>query len=463
MKRPKSRVNGAKLRRLREGMGLTIEQLAHETVKRAILENKRGISARTIQRMEHNGHAYPYTLDRVADALGVNGKDLLLAGKSAERSLSKHLSDFGEFIEDRTRDFIGRRFVFDAVDDFVQNNKSGYFFVRGDPGIGKSSIVAQLVKERDYIHHFNIRAQGINRADTFLKNVCAQLIVQYDLPYQSLPPEVGLDGKFLSKLLAEVGGKLAKKDKVVILVDALDEADESSVRPGANILYLPWRLPIGIFFVVTTRRQSCQLRLECCQGEFDLDTGGDENLADVEKYLESKTKLPGIRAYAKKHKLSKRDFVSIMVDRSEGNFMYLRHVLPEIEKGAYKELKLGQIPVGLQNYYEDHWRRMGMMAKRRPSSKIRTIYVLTELPRPISRKLLAECCKLDEVKVQEILDEWDQFLHTSVIDNTVCYSLYHTSFTDFLHRKEIIQAAGVSAKKINRIIVEWLYGKSKDE
>lgn len=104
-----------------------------------------------------------------------------------------------------------------------------------------------------------------------------------------------------------------------------------------------------------------------------------------------------------------------------------------------------------------------MMASPRPRWKIRVIYVLTELYRPISMKLLAECCKLDEVKVQEMLDDWDQFLHSSMIENTACYNLYHTSFTGFLHRKKIVQAAGITIKGINRRISEWLYGESNVE
>jgi len=457
MKHAKSRVDGAKLRRLREEMGLTIEDLAAETAKRGDPENKQGISSKTIWRMEHNGHAYPYTVDRVADALSVEPKDLLMDDKSVEGFLSEHPYDFGEFIEDRTRDFIGRQFVFDKIDGFVENNTCGYFFVRGDPGIGKSSVAAQLVKKRNYIHHFNIRAEGINRAETFLTNVCAQLIIDFNLPYQSLPSDAGVDGGFLSKLIVEVGQKLSTEGKVVILVDALDEVDESSVRPGANILYLPSRLPVGIFFVVTARRQSYQLRIECCQDKFDLEPKGEENRADVEAYLKDKVRLPGIQAYVRKHKLSRQDFVSTMKDRSEGNFMYLRYVLPEIEKGAYKELELSQIPMGLQNYYEDHWRRMGMMSRPLPQAKLKIVYILCEMVKPVSRELVADFSSEDEIAVQAVLDEWDEFLHRHEIDDERRFGIYHESFRDFLRRKDIVKATGVSLPEINKMIGDNLY------
>jgi hypothetical protein len=36
-----------------------------------------------------------------------------------------------------------------------------------------------------------------------------------------------------------------------------------------------------------------------------------------------------------------------MVKKSEGNFIYLRYVIPEMEGGAYKESTLQALPAGL--------------------------------------------------------------------------------------------------------------------
>ena len=109
----------------------------------------------------------------------------------------------------------------EQIDEFIKNNNSGYFFICGDPGIGKSTIAAQLVKKKEYIHHFNIRAEGINKPGIFLKNVSSQLIVKYSLGYSMLPPDATSDGRFLSKLLTEVSAKLASGQKVIIVIDCL--------------------------------------------------------------------------------------------------------------------------------------------------------------------------------------------------------------------------------------------------
>ena len=162
------------------------------------------------------------------------------------------------------------------------------------------------------------------------------------------------------------------------------------------------------------------------------------------------------------------DFVSQLAGLSENNFMYLRYVLPEIERGAYKSLGIDRLPAGLEGYYDDHWRLMGMTAKPLPRVKILIVYVLCEVRQSVSRTLISqltttEKMPVDEFAVQEVLDEWTQFLTEHDAAKPTTYSVYHASFRDFLHRKDIIIAAGVTIPDINGLIAGnlWksLYGE----
>ena len=49
-----------------------------------------------------------------------------------------------------------------------------------------------------------------------------------------------------------------------------------------------------------------------------------------------------------------------------------------------------------------------------------------------------------------------QFLHQTD-DEVPAYSLYHGSFRDFLHRKDIVQAAGVTLPGIHALIADRLW------
>ena len=169
------------------------------------------------------------------------------------------LSRFKTLIEDKTKWFVGRTYVFDAIQSFIGNNPKGYFTIIGDPGQGKSAILAKYVQDTGCIAHFNVQLQGINRADQFLESICRQLVIRYDLPYAPLPANAAQDGEFLSQLLEEVARK-ADGQPLVIAIDALDEVDSASYR-DANILYLPPQLPDSVYFILTRRRKEVPLTL----------------------------------------------------------------------------------------------------------------------------------------------------------------------------------------------------------
>lgn len=98
-----------------------------------------------------------------------------------------------------------------------------------------------------------------------------------------------------------------------------------------------------------------------------------------------------------------------------------------------------------------------MMAEPLPKNKIRIIYILSEVLHPISCELLADFSQEDTISVQRILDEWSAFLHKEWIENSNRFALYHSSFRDFLNRKDIVKSAGVTKVLINSIIADNLY------
>jgi len=370
---------------------------------------------------------------------------------------SSPLNQFQSLIADKTEGFVGREYVFSAIADFIDNQPNGYFTIEADPGVGKSAILAKYVQQHDCVAHFNVRLQSINRASQFLESVCRQLIDRYELPYPSLPPEATRDGNFLAQLLDEVSAKLGEAEKLVIAIDALDEVDLVSQDAGANILYLPASLRQGVYFLMTRRRVTLPFVVHTPQHLFNLMEYRDQSRRDVGDYIRCATRHPKLREWIDKRELTVEEFVNQLADKSENNFMYLRYVLPQIEEGFYQDLSIENLPRGLQGYYEDHWRRMGMNIKPLPRTRLKIVYILGEIRQPVSRRLISEYAQEDQLTVQDVLDEWQQFLHDQSSDNQTCYSIYHASFQDFLHRKDIVQAAGVDIKDINAMIADRLW------
>lgn len=365
--------------------------------------------------------------------------------QAASPHIREAVYDTRLLIQEKTERFVDRALVLEPFYQFLAEQSQGYFIIRGDPGIGKTAVAAHIVKETGAIHHFNSRPQRINTAEKFLRNICSQLIAVYNLPYPTLPPEAVQDSGFLVKLLTTISAQLKPQDKLIIIVDALDEIDMVDLPVGTNPLYLPQSLPKGVYFLVTRRRDPLLLQIACEQQIFDVEQDDPDNQADIKRYIQQEIKELNIQPYIQVQNITKADFIRYLVQKSQGNFMYIRYVLPEITKGGYQSLHLDQLPLGLMAYYEDHWQRM----KRREGEEIWFNYELPVLmailvsKEPISKALIARFSKVaDQRRITAVLQQWDQFLYKINVpyegDMQMRYRIYHASFHDFIDQKEEI-------------------------
>lgn len=394
-------------------------------------------------------------------------KTLAQTFAGASIGIREPIRDFSPYIAEKTSGFVGRRFLFQEIQEFIDANSRGYFLLSGDPGIGKSAISAKLVKDYGYIHYFTIRAEGINKASDFLQSICAQLIAVYGLSYTSLPPETTQNNGFLNRLLNEVSEKTKQNGKCIIVVDALDEAEDLSPQTGANVLLLPRVLPPGIFLIATLRREpkeKIQLRIDIPeQMERHLQQDEPGNSADIDEYIQGQVRNPGIQAYIHRHQIDDELFVGHLSDKAQGNFMYLYHVLPEIERGHYQDLALDQIPKGLENYYNDHWRRIKQAnALDWFDYRLPVILALTAVKKPISMTLIMKYSEVnDKRRVREVLHDFDQFLYAVDMEydrqRTTCYRWYHASFFDFISRKEEVAEELVDLRKANEKVANKMW------
>jgi len=363
-------------------------------------------------------------------------------------------TQFQSLIADKTEGFVGREYVFDAIEAFIANNPKGYFTIIGDPGQGKSAILAKYVQDTGCIAHFNVLLQGPNRADQFLESVCRQLIERYKLSYDPLPPNATRDGEFLGQLLDEVAQK-RNGEAVIIAVDALDEVDTASYRDAANILYLPAYLSDGVYFILT-RRRGVEVPLTSFApiqtlNLLDLQTDSER---DVRTYIGNRINSSNnLRQQIDRRRETIKEFTNKIAQKSENNFMYLRYVLLDIESGLYQDFTLEQFPQGLQGYYEFHWRRMGMTADPLPVEKIKIVYILGEVREPVSRRKICDFSGENQYTVQQVLNEWEQFLH-ELMKEEKRYSVYHASFRDFLHRQDILEKHPVTIPGIHQLIAK---------
>ncbi|OBQ04539.1 MAG: hypothetical protein AN482_17805 [Anabaena sp. LE011-02] len=358
-------------------------------------------------------------------------------------------TEFQTVIADKTKLFCGRKFVFDAINQFIKDHKSGYFTILGDAGMGKSAIAAKyIVDHPGTICFFNIRAEGRNRPDVFIRLIRQQLTQRFDI--------ANVENDDLSTLLTKASQKLADYENLVIVIDALDEVDQED---NGNLLNLPMYLPEKVYLILTRRPYtSDEKRLTLSPNtkyqELDLREYQDNSKDDVEAYILEFLTVEKYKAGLEKwinqqNDLSKPKFVDTIAAKSENNFMYLRYVLEAIAEGFYKDEKIEELPAGLQGYYETHWRIMGMTNRPLPKDKIKIIYVMCTLKSSISREMIVKYSQEDNLTVQEVLKGWTQFLQKQETYQPPRYRFYHESFRDFLQRQDIVEAAEVSLPEIS--------------
>jgi len=361
---------------------------------------------------------------------------------AAPAPVSKYIRvrEFESLIKERTAGFVGRDFIFKAIDGFLIDSSftSGYIIIRGEPGIGKSALIGELVNRRGYVHHFNIAPQNIRSARDFLGNVCAQLIARYQLDYATLPPEAVQDSGFLNKLLNQVSLKTDNRP-VVVLVDALDEAEDVGLPADANRLYLPQTLPEGVFLVVTSREEH-DFRLNVDRREdIYLRDDSPENLADVRQYVSNfiAAHQPAMGERIQQWEVSEEDFVAIITEKSQGNFMYLVHVLRDIHKGLLTKSNVDNIrklPQGLRAYYQRHWRTMKDQDPARFAHYYQPVVCLLATVRePVHIADLVQWTHLEPTAITQVIQTWREFLNEDEDENgEPLYRVYHASFQDFL-------------------------------
>ncbi|MEH2359221.1 AAA family ATPase [Nostoc sp.] len=375
-----------------------------------------------------------------------------------EWDLDEYPAEFKSLIIEKIRSFCGRKFVFEAFKQFCAKNRSGYFTVVGDAGMGKSTIAAKYVWDNKSPCYFNIRSDGRNRAELFLENIRKQLIKRYQLQ--------NAEKANLADLLEQVSKKLSAGDRLVIVVDALDEVEQEA---GGNLLDLPPSLPESVYFLLTRRPYTIdKKRLSAPDvpvDELDLSATKYVDLSreDIKKYIrfflnDDEDYKKALRQWIQDRKIDENDFVEQVATKSENNFMYLRYILPGIAKGDYNDLSLKQLPDGLKDYYQVHWVRMGMDAKPQ-EVKVFILFILVEIGTPIPCEMIAAIARQDEYDVQLVLDEWVEYLKKQDIKGEICHSIYHASFLDFLKAKRVLDSKRNLFQEVNQRIVDYLKKK----
>jgi hypothetical protein len=334
--------------------------------------------------------------------------------------------------------FVGRRWLLHKMDAFLHNHDRGYFILVAEAGLGKTTFLAWLVQQRGYLHHFAELAPGLEGVGTGLKNLAAQLVLACRLDNYEVGgfvSEAATRPDYLSRLLKQASDQRPKGQKIVLVIDALDEA---GTPHGQNVLGLPEVLPEGVFIIASQRPVPVTLQVETTttpRRPITLSASSENNRADMRCFLEQAATWPLIAQALSEKGYSIEQFIEVLLKKCGGVWIYLHHVVHEIEQGERSPLDLEALPTGVWQYYAQYW--FAWREQDEAAWYQKYLPLLATLAAARDALSLKQLCSLAGVeespKLSRVLRaEWSPLIQESEMGGTRRYRLYHASLKEFL-------------------------------
>jgi WD40 repeat protein len=396
-------------------------------------------------------------VDRVAGSVeAAAAKELRLRQDTLPETI-----DFIPFLSRRRREFTGRDWLFKRLDRMLADHARAVL-VSGDPGIGKSAIVAELVytnPDSRILAYYCCQWDDPDTLDAgrfvaHLAGMIASRIEEYgaglaeQLRVRPLPLDKPLTAfrraivDPLSRLARPPGGPR------YILIDALDESLEG--RAGADnptgaaagesapvdgkvgivaVLaeYLP-ELPDWLRVVATTRDDREVLaHLDALNG-IQLHASDSLNRKDVDDYIGRRLASPPLADRAG----SVPDAAGKISTAADGNFLVARTVLDALVTGTLPFDQIGRLAPGLPNIYRRFFERLFPTgASYQAPALVLGALIVAEEPLDIAQ--LAAVTGLDpRSALRDALEQLAAFVPA----NRGRYGLFHKSLADWLTRDD---------------------------
>mmetsp|Transcript_13836 Transcript_13836/g.33482 ORF Transcript_13836/g.33482 Transcript_13836/m.33482 type:complete len:1018 (+) Transcript_13836:50-3103(+) len=352
--------------------------------------------------------------------------------------------DFGRDIVRLTREFTGRKWLMDEIDQWYQDPESRVFLLTGGPGTGKSALAAQLIHKhaRVFAYHFCIStlADSVDPS-LFVRSIAAQLSTQLPDYCEALcaldldqVKEWDASTQFRRLIIDPLKAESSITEAMIWVVDALDESIENNDAHGNNngigeILGKHLRdLPNFVKVIATTRPNGAILDTFSGFKPRELDVLRQENQMDLKAYLSDR--LDELKKTQREEELEVEKVSAILLERSEGNFLYAVQAITALKTGLMDPLHPEQFPIGLIGIYRAFFKRT--FPSPNDFQAIRPLLdVIVAARSYLNAKQIARIAGSDSFTVEQQLVKVSVFFPQNTKEEGK-YIAYHKSIIDWL-------------------------------
>jgi WD40 repeat protein len=395
-----------------------------------------------------SNHQYERGFRRLVDAIG----SALRGEPPRYRRWDTRLQpfDFASFLFDRRRDFCGREWLFEQIERWrADARRHRALLITGDPGIGKSAIVAQLVHVNPGGH---LLAYHCCRADTpqtlragrFVRGIAAMIASQLD-GYAAQLDDPKVEAA-LSEGRCDEDPASAFEEAVLnplhalhvppggtryLLVDALDEA--LTLRECPTIVHLLSRdrldrLPGWLKVLATTRKEPDVLDRLRGLGAEEIRADDPRNLSDIERFISHSLGQPSLAERLENHGIAPEAVIRRLRHKSEGNFLWVQQMLRSIGHDDGTLDRLDDLPSGLVGLYRLFFERH-FPDEADYNSARRLLEVVVAAYEPLNADQIACAAGLDaDYELPRLLG----LLAAYLLERDGRYVFYHKSLADWL-------------------------------
>jgi len=194
--------------------------------------------------------------------------DAMEAVSALDEEIQAHI----EFAKTRTKVFVGREDLIQEVVQYVGNNSRVPFVVYGEPGSGKSALMAKMfdrLKKEHLDDEVILRFVGTSTFSSdsvaLLRSICEQVVDRFEIKLdEEIPFEYNKLHRYFLKILTAIQGEKKKRSerrnekKAILLVDALDQLSKGD--RGRDMVWLPQELPTNVKIITTYATDDTDIR-----------------------------------------------------------------------------------------------------------------------------------------------------------------------------------------------------------